>query len=142
MSFPLEIYCIAKRIAHLIGLEDFRLTDTGKWQRGGGYPDSKLMGLLIVACKLGFNLENSLAWQDWATATDEEESKDQSLANDDIGETDILGMSDEKLDEYMDWLQSKWIDEDYEYHRTEFRKIHLNGQEHIKRQNPFLRCFH
>ena len=30
------------------------------------------------------------------------------------GPDEILGMSDEKLDEYMDWIQSRWIDDDRE----------------------------
>jgi RNA polymerase I-specific transcription initiation factor RRN7 len=112
MSFPLETYSIARRIASLIRLDEFRLTGGAKWRRSGGYPDSKLMALLIIACKLGFNLEASPAWQDWSVATTDEEGRDKGAANEDIDENNILEMSDEKLDEYMDWVQSEWIEED------------------------------
>jgi RNA polymerase I-specific transcription initiation factor RRN7 len=111
MSFPLETYSIAKRILKLIGVEEFSLHASGKWHRRP-YPDAKLMSLLIVACKIGFNLEASPAWKDWSTLSDLEEGKDKGTTYEDVGEDDILGMSDEKLDEYMDWFQSKWIEDD------------------------------
>ena len=70
------------------------------------------MALLVVACKLGYELEKTPAWENWAIATEEEEQKDEGDAFNDVGEEDILGMSDEKLDEYMDWVQTGWIDDD------------------------------
>ena len=73
------------------------------------------MALLIVACKLGFNLEKTAAWTDWAMGTEEEQEKDKGLEYEDIGETDILVMSDEKLDGYMDWVQSKLLNERHEF---------------------------
>lgn len=110
MSFPLEIYPVAIRIAHLLDLKEFQFTPEVKGEKKGGYPDAKLMGLLVVACKLGYNLEKSPAWKEWANVT-EREKKYKGQANDEIGETDVLTMEDEKLDQYMDWIQSKWIDQ-------------------------------
>src|SRR5438046_5567671 len=100
MSFPLETYSIATRIMNLLEIKEFRFTPEMRGEKKGGYPDAKLMSLLIVACKLGFNLEKTPAWKDWATGSEEEERRDKGLENDDIGENDILMMSDEKLDEY------------------------------------------
>jgi len=114
MSFPLETYSIATRIATLLEITEFRLTRE-KWEKSGGFPDAKLMGLLIIACKLGFNLEKSTTWKDWAIATHVEEGNDLGVEMDEVTQTDILSMSAEKLDEYMDWIQSKWINEDPEF---------------------------
>ena len=119
MSFPLETYSIATKIANLLELKEFGFTPEMRREKRGGYPDAKLMALLIVACKLGFNLEKTPAWKDWANASEGEEAKDKGLENDDIGENDILIMSDEKLDDYMDWIQSKWIDDNPESHGYE-----------------------
>ena len=109
MSFPMETHCMTTRIAKLLNLTEFHWTSDTKWQKAGGYPDSKLMALLIVACKLGFDIENVPAWKEWAIATEDEITKDKRSTMEDIGENDILGMSDEQLNEYMDWVQSTWI---------------------------------
>src|SRR5947207_15414181 len=111
MSFPLETYSIATNIVNLLEIKEFGFTPDVRGEKRGGYPDAKLMALLIVACKLGFNLEKAPAWEDWANGSEEEENRDKALEYEHIGENDILMMSDEKLDEYMDWVQSKWIEE-------------------------------
>src|SRR5271169_545798 len=110
MCFPLETYSIATKLAALLDLKAFKIE--GSRKHTGGYPDAKLMALLVVACKLGYDLEKTPAWENWAIATEEEEQKDEGDAFNDVGEEDILGMSDQKLDEYMDWVQTGWIDEE------------------------------
>lgn len=110
MSFPIETFGIAKRLAEYLELE-FTITGSPK---AGGYPDAQMMALLIIACKLGFDLEKTPAWINWATATEEEESKDHMVELEDVTEADILMMRDEKLDEYMDWAETKWLDNNLE----------------------------
>jgi RNA polymerase I-specific transcription initiation factor RRN7 len=111
MLFPVEIHSIAMRISNLLELREFRFAEHTKWERSGGTPDSKLMALLIVSCKLGFDLERTSAWKEWAGSIDEERGKDRMAGKEDIGEGDILEMADEELDEYMDWMQSTWLDD-------------------------------
>jgi len=110
MSFPLETYSIATKLAVLLDLKEF--TIVGSRKHTGGYPEAKLMALLIVACKLGYNLEESSMWENWAIASEDEEQKDEGNAFVDVREEDILGMSDAKLNEYMDWVQTGWLDAD------------------------------
>jgi RNA polymerase I-specific transcription initiation factor RRN7 len=110
MSFPLETYSIAIKIMELLQL-NVGFSAEPKKEKYGGYPDSKLMALLIIACKLGFNLEKTVAWREWATATEEEREIDKGLEYEDIKEGDILEISDEKLDEYMDWVQPRLIED-------------------------------
>jgi RNA polymerase I-specific transcription initiation factor RRN7 len=112
MSFPPEIYSVARKLANLLKIKEFGHIPEA---RVGGYPDSRLMALLIVACRLGYNLEKTRSWKDWAIAMEEEHGIEKGTAFDDVGEDDILGMSDEQLDGYMDWVQLKWVDEDLEF---------------------------
>jgi len=114
MSLPMEIYHIAMELTHLLDLTEFYLAGDFKWQKTGGNPESKIMALIVIACKLSYDLENSTAWKDWAEATSEELRKISQLNMDDVRQEDILTMSDEKLDEYMDWLQETWIEDDQE----------------------------
>jgi hypothetical protein len=95
------------RLCSMLELTEFPLTEHEKWAKA----DSKLMALLMVSCKLAFDLDNTPAWIDWANATEEEHGKDKHIGKDDIIENDILEMSDDKLDEYMDWMQSTWLDD-------------------------------
>jgi len=106
MSFPLETFGVAKRLAEHLNLA-FSVTGD---PNTGGYPDAEMMALLIIACKLGFDLEKTPAWINWATATEEEERKDHMVEFEDVTEGDILMMRDDKLDEYMDWVETKWLD--------------------------------
>jgi RNA polymerase I-specific transcription initiation factor RRN7 len=114
MLVPYETYCIVMAITRLLGLDEFRLTTDSAWEKKGGSAESKLMALTIVACKVGFDLENTPAWKDWSRATDEELEKEKLSRNDELTPTDILTMSDERLDQYMDWLQSSWINGDHD----------------------------
>jgi RNA polymerase I-specific transcription initiation factor RRN7 len=123
MSLPMEIYPIAMEITHLLDLTEFNLAGDLKWQKTGGNPASKIMALIIIASKLSYDLENSTEWKDWAEATSEELRKINQLNMDDVGQDDILTMSDEKLDEYMDWLQETWIEDDQD--PGVFNGIHL-----------------
>ena len=125
MSFPLEIYSMATNLAALLDLKEFRIE--GSRKHTGGYPEAKLMALLIVACKLGYDLEGTPAWENWAIATEEEEQKDEGNAFNDVGEEDIIRMSDEKLDEYMDWVQTGWMDEDDPHKGITIFIVHANS---------------
>jgi hypothetical protein len=114
MSFPIETYSIAMRLADLLQLKQFRVTSDGKWRKGGGTPESKLLALLIIACKLGYELEQTEEWKEWAMPTEEELRVEKGTANADVTENNVLTMSDLQLDEYMDWIQLNWIDHDAE----------------------------
>jgi len=115
MSVPYETYPMAMSICQILELNEFYLGNQVRYAKSGGRVESKILTLVIVACKIGFDLENAPAWKKWAMATDEELEKERLARNDDITSDDILEMSDEKLDQYLDWLQSTWIDEDYDH---------------------------
>jgi hypothetical protein len=97
---------IAQRLAEDLAL-DFSIAGAGK---GAGSPDAQLVSLLIIAASLGFDLERKAEWINWATATAEEDVWDQLAELEDVTEEDILMMRDERLDEYMEWIETKWLD--------------------------------
>ena len=111
LSLPPEAHLVAMRLIDLLKL-DFPINTTPNRQRQGGFSETKLMALLIVACRLGSDLKHSLEWQDWANPTTEELEKEEIKAFEDVTENDILTMSDESLDQYMDWVEWTWIDDD------------------------------
>jgi hypothetical protein len=106
LAFPLELFGLARRLAEDLAL-DFSIAGAGK---GVGPPDTQIVSLLIIAAKLGFDLERRAEWINWATATDEEDVWDQQGELEDVTEDDILMMRDEKLDEYMEWIETKWLE--------------------------------
>jgi hypothetical protein len=105
-AFPFELFGIAKRLAEDLGL-DFSIAGASK---GDGSPDAQLASILIIAAKLGFDSERTAGWINWATATEEEDVRDQLGELEDVTEDDILMMGDEKLDEYMEWIETNWLD--------------------------------
>jgi hypothetical protein len=112
-SLPPEAHLFAMRLISLLNLE-FPLYIEQKGKHHGGYPETRLMALLVIACKLGADLENSPEWQEWAVPTEHELVKDRAVMNEDINEYRILDMSDKELDRYMDWIESTWIVRDDE----------------------------
>jgi len=142
LAFPIETYVIAMRVAGLLKMDEFRLADQEKnWAKKGGPPESRLMALLIVACKLGYDIENMAEWKEWAKPTQEELNKDHEAENDDLDEKDILEMSDEKLDRYLDWVQTTWIDEDDENLRGRSFSSQLTADEKGRIPREILNMF-
>jgi len=76
--------------------------------------ESKLLGFLIIACKLGYDLENMKEWKEWAKATGEETEGGESGKGtwDDVTEEDMLEMKDDQMDQYLDWIQRTYIEDD------------------------------
>ncbi len=76
--------------------------------------ESKLLGFLIIACKLGYDLENTKEWKEWAKATGEDKEGGESGKGtwDDVTEEDILEMKDDQMDQYLDWIQRTYIEDD------------------------------
>ena len=139
LAFPIELFGIAKRIAEDLAL-DFSIAGAG---RSGGSPDAQIVSLLIIAAKLGFDLGRTAGWINWATATEEEDVRDQLGELEDVTEDDILMMRDDKLDEYMEWIESKWLDNNPESdgtNPTSNSPPPLTMQLDAEFQNRYSRC--
>jgi len=133
LALPLEIYSATLRLAKLLDLVfvyDIQAKRASRY-RILQYAEARLMGALIIATKLLFPLDNvkrypknptelsalSMDWSNWSKAR--AEYNDTTKSKTPLGyqeamqvqEKDILDMSDEKLDDYMDWYGSVFAEE-------------------------------
>ncbi|KIW63244.1 hypothetical protein, variant [Phialophora macrospora] len=138
LALPLEVYTTVRRM-NTITKYDFTYPDTttllGTTRRQPTtYPESQLMSLVVVAAKLLFPFDSDtvkrypkdandpttlrMDWSSWLEAKDSFD-KDLSTSQDKNGlkpgseilvtDRDILGMTDQQLDQYMSWYQRTWI---------------------------------
>jgi RNA polymerase I-specific transcription initiation factor RRN7 len=133
LALPLEVYSATLRLAKLLDLTfvyDIQAKRSSRY-RVLQYAEARLMGALVIATKLLFPLDNvrrypknptelsalSMDWSNWSKAragyNDTIKSK-TSLGYQEamqVQEKDILDMSEEKLDDYMDWYGSVFAEE-------------------------------
>lgn len=135
LALPLEVYSAVLRIAKMLEIDfDYHRLETSKPTPKIvvlRYAEGILMALLVMATKLLFPWDGirryprkptefsalSMDWSAWSTARekyDQAVKNRQRLGYEDalrVSEHDVLGMSDEKLDEYMDWYGSTFTSE-------------------------------
>jgi hypothetical protein len=110
LSLPIETHSLALRLITLLNAT-FTLSNV-KRKKTGGYAESRLLAFLIIACKLGYDLENTKEWKEWAKATQGETEGEERVKWDDVTEETILGMEDTEVDKYLDWVQRTYIEDD------------------------------
>ena len=133
MIFLVQIYDAVRQISNLLQI-NFSFPRPGSRQKALSWPELQIMALIVVAVKLFHpfdfldrhpNTETdpgvlSIDWEIW----NESQAKygTQICPPEKIGrgneisvtEHDIMNMSDEKLDEYLDWSEKTWVDENRE----------------------------
>ena len=117
MSIPLETFSIAKRLAEHLNLA-FSIAENPKMK---GYSDAQIIVLLIIVCKLRFDLEKTLAWIYWATVIEDETKKDHIVELEDVTKGNIFMMQDVKLNKYIDWIE--WL----------YNKLEINCKQPVYR---------
>lgn len=133
LALPLEVYSATLRLAKLLDLMfvyDIQARRSSRY-RILQYAESRLMGALVIATKLLFPLDNvkrypknptelsalSMDWSNWSKARAEYKETIRSKTSlgyqeaMQIQEKDILDMSDDRLDDYMDWYASVLAEE-------------------------------
>ncbi|KAG9730381.1 hypothetical protein KCU75_g19042, partial [Aureobasidium melanogenum] len=133
LALPLEVYSATLRLAKLLEIAfvyDVQAARSSRY-RILQYAEPRLMGALVIATKLLFPLDNvkrypknptelsalTMDWSNWSKAR--AEYNDTIKSGTPLGyqeamqvqEKDILDMSDNKLDEYMDWYGSVFAEE-------------------------------
>ncbi|KAG9659852.1 hypothetical protein KCU95_g19685, partial [Aureobasidium melanogenum] len=133
LALPLEAYSATLRLAKLLEITfvyDVQAARASRY-RVLQYAEPRLMGALIIATKLLFPLDDfkrypknptelsalTMDWSNWSKAR--AEYNDMIKSGTPLGyqeamqvqEKDILDMSDDKLDEYMDWYGSVFAEE-------------------------------
>lgn len=133
LALPLEVYSATLRLAKLLDITFIHDTQVKRSSRYNilRFAEARLIGLLVVATKLLFPLDNvkrypkkptelsalSMDWSAWSKARAEfnKTVKDGTrLGYQDamqVSEKDVLDMSGEKLDEYLDWYGSVFAEE-------------------------------
>jgi RNA polymerase I-specific transcription initiation factor RRN7 len=138
LALPLEVYTTVRRL-NTITKYDFTYPTTATplettRRQPTTYPESQLMSLVVVATKLLFPFDSAtvkrypkdandptalrMDWSSWLEAKGRFD-KDSSTARETNGlkagseilvtDRDILGMTDQQLDQYMSWYQRTWI---------------------------------
>ncbi|KIX97599.1 uncharacterized protein Z520_06377 [Fonsecaea multimorphosa CBS 102226] len=138
LALPLEIYSVARGLNTIIKYE-FRYADVTESsqptrRQPTTYPESQLISLVVVATKLlfPFDSENvkrypqdpndpttlNMNWPSWLEAKANFDKRTQAGEDANgfkpgseihVKDSDILDMTDQQLDKYMDWYQKTWI---------------------------------
>lgn len=129
LALPLQMYSTVKHLNTIVGF-DFAYPNTSSRRATLSYPEVQLMSLMVVATKLLFPFDSTKRFprslndpgafrMDWNTWLAAKSDFDSALSSSEssikpgthmaLKDTDILDMSDEQLDEYMDWYQRMWM---------------------------------
>ena len=91
-----------------------------------GYPELRMMGLVVVSVKLLEPLDDvvrkpesivdpasmRVRWESWKEVMSEKEVKGLKSGEEvKVREEDVFEMSGEKLDDYLNWYQKTWMDD-------------------------------
>ncbi|KIW94805.1 uncharacterized protein Z519_04782 [Cladophialophora bantiana CBS 173.52] len=138
LALPLEVYSAALRL-NIVTKYDFCYADPTKSsqttrRQPTTYPESQLIALVVVATKFLFPFDSETVkrypqdpndpttlhvnWPAWLEA--KANFNKQTAAGDDhnalkpgseihVTDNDVLDMTDQQLDQYMDWYQQTWI---------------------------------
>ncbi|KAF2401649.1 hypothetical protein EJ06DRAFT_474872 [Trichodelitschia bisporula] len=128
LALPLEVYPAARRLAALAKF-DFKYPDKPHRRRAADCPELQLISTVIVAVKLLYPMDGIkryptkddepsaaiIDWESWDMAT---KAYEDTFKNPDrlgyseamqVKEADVLDMSEEKLDDYLDWYSKSWL---------------------------------
>lgn len=153
LGMPLPVYHAAKKIAEILGWE-FRYPDQNRGKsrvRIIDFPEAQLVGVFVVAVKVLYPFDGVervphgleelgsvvLDWERWSGATEKYDRKLGRATEGRLGyegamsvtEDDVLRMSEERIDEYLDWYAGSYMNDSPVAGRSreaEFRKYLLD----------------
>jgi len=124
LALPLPAFAAARALPHLLGW-------AFGWPEGGGarrarvvdYPDARLAGVLVVAVKLLYPFEGGercvagaaemaaavVDWSVWGERVRGPSGYEWAMG---VREEDVLGMSGEQVDEYLDWYAESYMNDE------------------------------
>ncbi|KAL4765756.1 TFIIB-type zinc finger domain-containing protein [Aspergillus foveolatus] len=130
LALPVDIYPVTKRLQTLIGFPfEYPTKKVGRKWKSLDKPELQLITLIVIATKLLFPFDDvqrhptstqeptvqTINWGAWAEV---QNLLDRRTTSGKIGkgkeilvkEDDVLTMTPDQLDEYMDWYESSWLD--------------------------------
>lgn len=134
LQLPLEVYAATVRLADLLGVNFEHTSSPAEHERLRALkpPENRLIVLVVVSTKLLFPIDGQartprkptelavlgLDWSTWVqarrdfsrakTTSTEELSYNRALRTTDV---DVMSMSEDKLDQYMDWYEKAYVEE-------------------------------
>ncbi len=131
LMLSVELYVVVRRLASLLAV-DFTFPKPGPRQRKSAHPEIQLVSLLVIAVKLYHPFDSQprysrtlsefgtlvIDWDVWCKSQTEYAARHTSAGklgrgNEiNVNENDVMAMSGEQLDEYLDWYEKTWIKEE------------------------------
>lgn len=144
LSSLVDIYIAVRRLSSMVDI-DYCFPRHGSPKKRSDLPDLRLIALLVVAVKLYYPFDSldrhprseldlgvlNIDWDKWCKLQKEYDTKlisegkigrgNEMLVN----EQDVMSMSGEQLDEYLDWYEQMWTREDDGEHQKKGHIKHL-----------------
>ena len=131
LALPTAVYEATRKLASLLSV-NFSFPTPAAKQRVTGLPEIALMSVLIIAVKLLYPFSKDLGsvrsmedpgalaldWEAWVTSRQnrvpgaEGETMGDRGSEIEVTEDDIMAMTGQQMDEYLDWYERTWVDED------------------------------
>ncbi|KAL4929450.1 TFIIB-type zinc finger domain-containing protein [Aspergillus undulatus] len=130
LALPVDIYPVTKRLQTLVGFTfEYPTKIVGK-RKPLDKPELQLATLVVIATKLLFPFDDvqrhplssqeptvqAMNWEAWAEVQNHFDRRDATAGRIGKGkeilvkEGDVLTMTPDQLDEYMDWYESSWLE--------------------------------
>lgn len=136
LSFQVDIYTAVRRMSSMLDV-DFSFPRHGSRQKRSDLPEIRLIALLIITVKIYYPFDSldrhprsqldigvlNIDWDRWCELQKEYDTRLTSEGKIGRGnemfvdDQDIMSMSGEQLDEYLDWYEKMWISEDDDEHQ-------------------------
>ncbi|KAL4951473.1 hypothetical protein BDW69DRAFT_169995 [Aspergillus filifer] len=130
LALPVDVYPVTKRLQALIGFTFKYPTKIIGRKKPLDKPELQLITLVVIATKLLFPFDDverhptsaqeptvqAVNWEAWADIQKHFDNRDASAGRIGKGkeilvnESDVLNMTPNQLDEYMDWYESSWLE--------------------------------
>lgn len=131
MPNTVEIYSLVKKLQLFLNFSFKFSSKTRRALRAQGYPEAKLLALIVIATKLAFPFSKKkgnpisatepaaqiVDWDLWVQTQKHAEQKTtlqgrlpkgQAVT---VNEGNVFHMSSQEMDDYMNWYQDTWLDQ-------------------------------
>lgn len=153
LALPSNLFQTVQHMAALLAI-DFKFQESGRYVWASSSPETSLVSLLVIAVKLYHPFDNlrrsvlslndsaalQIDWSKWTEAFCNHRLRIHAGSHlvrgteMHVTEEDAMRMSNEQLDDYLDWYERTWIDEDRARHKQrpldeDFRKWFPTGRQ-------------
>lgn len=118
----MDVYDGVKRLAKLLNIEFKFNPSKSQTIRASTHPEAKIAALIVIATKLSHPFDGivriprdapslTMNWSAWKDAMAEKKTDGLKRGQEiHVTDRDVLSMSGDQLDDYLNWYQQMWID--------------------------------